>query len=287
AYSHNYQLIRHMVSHTNEKMYQCRHCDKAFSYNCHLLSHIKLSLRCSILDKDFTQKTSILYQTRTPANEKPSQSSDSENVISNNNLIWHSRIENGEKNQSSQINKAFSQNINFMDHNIFTSTFKQTKSVQAQTQMSNIISNNQTQQQYLYQNFNIPSLVPFPNPTFISRMATNPNDNQNKINAKGLQFSSGSKHLYQVYSIPSNFTSLLELETYCNIGHADFPKTDHADVPMDLVLNPNKKYIKNNTDNKQTHILPYRPWEQTSTHTYQNKSGCNSHPQNHYQNKLN
>ncbi|CAL4154396.1 unnamed protein product, partial [Meganyctiphanes norvegica] len=250
AFSHNYQLIRHQSSHTTDKPYQCRQCNKAFSQNGHLLSHLKLSFRCSILDKDFTQKYDILSHTRIHTGEIPYQCSNSEKVISNGNLIRHLWTEVGEKHQSSQGDKAFSHNINLIDHNTFTSSVKPSKSTQEQTKLSNTI---------------IPYIVPFSNPIPKTQMTAYLNNNQNNTSTKELQLSSGFKHLHQIYSPPPTFASLREPEIYCKSGHSDSPKSDHTDVPLDLVLNPNKKYLTNNTGTEKSHILPYRPWELTPT----------------------
>ncbi|CAL4110351.1 unnamed protein product [Meganyctiphanes norvegica] len=54
-------LVKHELTHTEEKLYQCSICDKTFSQNCLLIKHEIVHLKekpykCSPCDKTFTCK---------------------------------------------------------------------------------------------------------------------------------------------------------------------------------------------------------------------------------------
>ncbi|CAL4133924.1 unnamed protein product, partial [Meganyctiphanes norvegica] len=77
-YSYKKDCIAHEWSHNEEKSYQCNTCEKTYSQNSSLKSHMGkyprvILYQCSLCDKDFKEKKYILKHHRKKNGENPNQ----------------------------------------------------------------------------------------------------------------------------------------------------------------------------------------------------------------------
>lgn len=77
-FTHQYTLMRHIPTHTDERKYTCRVCGKAFRQMSTLSQHRAIHSAdrpyiCELCDKTFNRVSTLISHRKTHTNEKPHQ----------------------------------------------------------------------------------------------------------------------------------------------------------------------------------------------------------------------